>query len=132
MKTMAKYSSLQIAERAHAYLKRARNNTDGIKAYPFDEIATFQIIGGSQDESGTRKEVTPLYHGRFLDIVVLAVQHKDFQANWCSAEDTGNIHSGYVVKWTQPEANAPPARPKGLERLMKAIAAKEESKKKRK
>lgn len=115
---MPKYSMQQIAEMTHAYLQRAQNEGDDVVTYPFDEVATFEILGGVVGEGGPRRSIPPIMHGRFLDVVAYAVQLPSFQNDGAI-----NQNSGYVVKWTQPEANAPPARPKGLERLLKRLAA---------
>jgi len=126
---MPKYSMSRVAGMVHAYLARAQNDKN-VEVFPFDEKATFQIIGGSKGEQVGRKELNPcLYYGSFLDVVVLAVQQNEFKADYRSVDDTGDTNAGYVVKWEQLKIHVTPARAKGLDRLLKRLAKQDEKKK---
>ncbi len=107
-------SQKDLEELTAKYLKRAEGNTDsgrvgseGPVLYPLDQVATWRIfpggsgcpsMGGYNRNVRARDEQVPLVHGRFIDVVSLAVQLYGFYWDDTRREgfDPGDSGSGYI------------------------------------
>ncbi len=90
-------SYTDLAQRVRCYVERAANNPDGIRLYPLNKVATWNIMSGSPESGGRLKIVV---HGRYVDAIVYAIQKGDFYGWYCgdeSPDSVKNCNNGYVA-----------------------------------
>lgn len=84
------------AEKIRAYLRRAATDEE-LDFPPLEQKGIYEIISGTKDEWGGRSS-EGIYEGRFIDVVVKAVNMPAIGGWYLDEDDIEDSRAGYIKK----------------------------------
>ncbi len=82
------------------YLKRASETK--MKVYPLDETGNYSIMGGQRysgrDYENPHRNFIGVVNGRFIDVLVFAIQHEDYKSEAADCNSPEGRYHGYITK----------------------------------